>query len=152
MLALLVWLQWPYRQVRVAVSKSDYLEEPVLEGKALHCHPESVCLHQVDPKCAACLAFHAHCLVHIGTEAHTVKELHQCIKIPLEAGFPRLQNKPAVWLEVRHQILHVPPKTLHASRSRGGSPPTPPPQWPSDGVMHLQQLWNCIGLADPCAL
>ena len=37
------------------------------------------------PKCATGLTRHAHCLGHIGAEAHMVEHIYQCVKIPLEA-------------------------------------------------------------------
>ena len=76
------------RQFRTAIGEADSLEEPVLVGLYLPHHLDSIGLRRMNPKRAAWLAIHAHHLVHIGVEAHAVKQLIQGFKCPLKAGCP----------------------------------------------------------------
>ena len=72
------------RQVRVALGVEELLVEPFPVGVTLPRHPEAILLRRVSPKRAAMLKSHAHYLGNIGAEAHAVKYIRQCIKIPLD--------------------------------------------------------------------
>ena len=78
-------------------------------------HPVAVGLCRGTPKRADIITSHAHCLGHISSEAHTVKELPQGVKVPLKACHLSRHKEPIASIEVFCHTMYVLPETLRVS-------------------------------------
>ena len=107
-------LQQPCHQENIELKAADVLAQFLPMYQALPCHPKSTGPRGVSCNGVVGLKDHTYRLTYICAQVKPVKDILQDVKHPLEYFWPRGCDKAVICIEIGHQALYIPYKSLQS--------------------------------------